>query len=148
MSEPGYRVVVTDQDNAEAERTIETGLAEYNREMAGYIDTRPLSAHVTDLTSGQILGGLVGRTSLGLFFIDLIFIPKELRGNRLGSEIMEAAEDEARKRGCTTAVLYTITFQAPGFYERQGYRVLGRIECPPPGQTRICMTKALLENRC
>ena len=32
MSETGYRVVVTDQDNVEAERTIETGLAEYNRE--------------------------------------------------------------------------------------------------------------------
>ena len=143
MSEPGYRVVVTDQDNAEAERTIETGLAEYNREMAGYVDTRPLSAYVKDAASGQIIGGLVGRTSLGLFFIDLIFLPNELRGNRLGSEIMEAAEDEARKRGCTSAVLYTITFQAPGFYERQGYRVLGRIECPPPGHTRICMTKAL-----
>ena len=143
MSEPGYRVVVSDQDNAEAERTIETGLAEYNREMAGYIDTRLLSAYVRDATSGQIIGGLVGRTSLGLFFIDLIFLPTELRGKRLGSEIMEAAEDEARKRGCTTAVLYTITFQAPGFYERQGYRVLGRIECPPPGHTRICMTKAL-----
>ena len=93
MSEPGYQVVVTDQDNVEAERTIETGLAEYNREMAGYMDTRPLSAYVTDAASGQILGGLVGRTSLGLFFIDLIFLPKELRGNRLGSEIMEAAED-------------------------------------------------------
>ena len=143
MSEPGYQVVVTDQDNAEAERTIETGLAEYNRGMAGYIDTRPLSAYVRDTASGQMIGGLVGRTSLGLFFIDLIFLPKELRGNRLGSEIMEAAEDEARKRGCTSAVLYTITFQAPGFYERQGYRVLGRIECPPPGHTRIFMTKAL-----
>ena len=143
MSETGYRVVVTDQDNVEAERTIETGLAEYNREMAGYMDTRPLSAYVTDAASGQILGGLVGRTSLGLFFIDLIFLPKELRGKRLGSEIIEAAEDEARKRGCTSAVLYTITFQAPGFYERQGYRVLGRIECPPLGHTRICMTNAL-----
>ena len=67
----------------------------------------------------------MGRTSLGLFFIDLIFLPKELRGKRLGSEIIEAAEDEARKRGCTSAVLYTITFQAPGFYERQGYRCSG-----------------------
>jgi hypothetical protein len=40
-------------------------------------------------------------------------------------------------------VLFTITFQAPGFYERCGYRVLGRIECPPPGHTRICMIKTL-----
>ena len=143
MSETGYRVVVTDQDNVEAERTIETGLAEYNREMAGYIDARQLSIHIKDSVSGQVVGGLSGWTSLGLFFIDRFFLPKELRGNGLGSKIMEAAEDEARKRGCTSAVLYTITFQAPGFYERQGYRVLGRIECPPLGHMRICMTKAL-----
>jgi len=39
--------------------------------------------------------------------------------------------------------LFTVTFQAPGFYERQGYQVLGRIECKPPGHTRICMTKKL-----
>src|SRR5207237_10477327 len=106
MREAGYQVVVTDQDKAEAERTIETGLAEYNREMAGYVDTRPLSAYVKDAASGQIIGGLVGRTSLGLFFIDLIFLPKELRRNRIGREIMAAAEEEVRTRGSTSAILY------------------------------------------
>jgi hypothetical protein len=53
------------------------------------------------------------------------------------------AEAEAKKRGCSTAVLYTITFQAPAFYERQGYQVLGHVECQPPGHTRLCMTKKL-----
>jgi hypothetical protein len=45
--------------------------------------------------------------------------------------------------GCTRAVLFTVIFQAPGFYERAGYEVLGRIECDPLGHTRICMTKKL-----
>lgn len=90
-----------------------------------------------------IVGGLIGRTSLGVFFIDLIFLPESLRGSGVGSEIMELAEAEARRRGCSTAVLFTITFQAPGFYERLGYQVLGRIECKPPGYARLCMTKAL-----
>ncbi|MEJ0066742.1 MAG: hypothetical protein WDM85_16100 [Caulobacteraceae bacterium] len=61
----------------------------------------------------------------------------------LGAEVMRKAEAEAVRRGCTAAVLYTITFQAPGFYARLGYRELGRIECDPPGQTRVCMTKRL-----
>src|SRR5947207_14333343 len=93
MSETGYRVVVTDQDNVEAERTIETGLAEYNREMAGYMDTRPLSAYVTDAASGQILGGLMGQTSLGLFLSDMIFLPKNLWGKRRGCIIIVPALD-------------------------------------------------------
>jgi GNAT superfamily N-acetyltransferase len=143
MSDTSYRLVVTDQEAPDAEHAIEAGLGEYNRQMAGYVDARNLSVHVIDPGSGQVVGGLSGRTSLGLLFIDLFFLPEALRGNRLGTEIIEAAEAEAKQRGCSTAVLYTITFQAPGFYERRGYRVLGRIECPPPGHTRICMTKTL-----
>jgi ribosomal protein S18 acetylase RimI-like enzyme len=56
---------------------------------------------------------------------------------------MDKAEEEARSRGCSAAVLYTITFQAPGFYERNGCQVLGRIEYLPPGHARLCMTKRL-----
>ena len=93
--------------------------------MAGYADARGLSVFVSDPETKKIIGGLLGRTSLGLFFIDLFFIPKTLRGNGIGTQVIECAEAEARSRGCSVAVLYTITFQAPAFYERQGYRVLG-----------------------
>ena len=80
---------------------------------------------------------------MGRFFVDLFFLPESLRKNRIGSRIIRKAEDEAKRRGCSRAVLFTVTFQAPGFYERQGYDVLGQIECDPPGHTRICMTKRL-----
>jgi len=30
------------------------------------------------------------------------------------------------------------TFQAPDFYERLGYRILGQIECRSRGHTRLC----------
>jgi hypothetical protein len=50
----------------------------------------------------------------------------------------------AAERGCVAAVLYTISFQAPGFYEKNGYRVLGTVACLPPGTSRIFMTKPLV----
>jgi len=56
---------------------------------------------------------------------------------------LRLAEDEARRRGCVSAVLYTISFQAPGFYEGQGYRIFGTVPCLPTGTSRIFMTKAL-----
>jgi hypothetical protein len=40
-------------------------------------------------------------------------------------------------------VLYTISFQAPGFYARHGWRVFGEISCEPPGTSRVFMTKTL-----
>ena len=57
--------------------------------------------------------------------------------------MLAAAEAEGTRRGCTAAVLYTISFQAPGFYERHGYRVFGTIDCAPPGTSRIFMSKNL-----
>jgi hypothetical protein len=40
-------------------------------------------------------------------------------------------------------VLYTISFQAPGFYAKRGYRAFGKIDCDPPGTSRIFMVKDL-----
>jgi predicted N-acetyltransferase YhbS len=98
---------------------------------------------VRDDKSSEIIGGLLGRSSLGLFFLDLFYLPKELRRSGLGSRIMGLAEDEARRRGCTAAFVYTVTFQAPDFYERHGYRRFGEIACPPDGATRIFLSKTL-----
>jgi GNAT superfamily N-acetyltransferase len=70
-------------------------------------------------------------------------LPKALRGGGLGSRILAMAEEEGRRRGCRAAVLYTISFQAPEFYKRHGWRVFGEIPCHPPGSSRIFMTKDL-----
>jgi GNAT superfamily N-acetyltransferase len=137
------RLTLTDAPDDQAQAVIRGGLTEYNTEEAGYRDSRPLGILVSDPETGEVIGGLLGRTSMGLLFVDLFFLPESLRKNRIGSRIIRKAEDEAKRRGCSRAVLFTVTFQAPGFYERQGYEVLGRIECDPPGHTRICMTKRL-----
>ena len=136
-------VTLTDAPDREAARAIESGLARYNAEQAGIADSRPLAVLVSDPVTLEVVGGLLGRTSLGVLFIDLFFLPDALRGHRLGSRILQVAEDEAHRRGCETAVLYTISFQAPEFYERHGYRRFGTIDCQPPGTSRIFLSKAL-----
>jgi GNAT superfamily N-acetyltransferase len=126
-----------------AETAIEGGLAAFNKEKFGRVDSRTLDILVRDDNSGAAVGGLLGRSSLGLFFLDLFYLPEELRGGGLGSRIMAQAEAEARRRGCTAAVVSTITFQAPEFYERHGYRRFGEVACPPDGATRIFLSKTL-----
>ena len=135
--------MLTDAPTPEAERTIGEGLAGFSAAQAGYRDSRKLAIVVTDTETGQVIGGLTGRTSYGLLFIDIFFLPDSLRGQGLGGRILRLAEDEARTRGCITAMLYTISFQAPGFYEKHGYRIFGSVECLPPGTSRIFMTKTL-----
>jgi GNAT superfamily N-acetyltransferase len=136
-------VTLSETRDPQAEAVVTGGLAAYNKETFGRIDTQTLDILVRDDKSSEIIGGLLGRSSLGLFFLDLFYLPKELRRSGLGSRIMGLAEDEARRRGCTAAFVYTVTFQAPEFYERHGYRRFGEIACPPDGATRIFLSKAL-----
>ena len=136
-------LTVTDAPGAEAAAVIEKGLGAYNRAQAGYWDSKPLAVVVSDAETRHVLGGLLGRTSLGLCFIDLVFLPDAVRGAGVGRSMMRQAEDEARRRGCRAVVLYTISFQAPGFYEKLGYRRFGEIACDPPGTSRIFFVKEL-----
>jgi hypothetical protein len=54
------------------------------------------------------------------------------------------SQPAARRRGCGAGVLYTISFQAPEFYKRIGWRVFGEILCDPPGTSGIlAKSKAL-----
>jgi GNAT superfamily N-acetyltransferase len=136
-------ITLTDAPSAAAQAAIGQGLNRYNVEKAGYSDSRPLAVLVSNADTTEVIGGLLGRTSLGVLFIDLVFLPDVLRGHRLGERIMAQAEEEAKRRGCRTSVLYTISFQAPGFYERLGYRVFGTIPCDPPGTSRLFFVKEL-----
>jgi GNAT superfamily N-acetyltransferase len=141
MNEP--ELVLTDSPDAEARHVIDVRLGDYNAGHAGYWDPRALAVLVRDPASGRCVGGMLGRTSLGLLFIDLVFLPEDLRGRMIGTRMLRMAEEEALRRGCRGAVLYTINFQAPGFYERHGWREFGRVPCDPPGTSRVFMTKEL-----
>ncbi len=110
---------------------------------AGFWDGRPLAILASDTQTEKVVGGLLGRTSLGLLAVERFFLPEDLRRDRLGSRILAMAEEEGRRRGWTRAVLSTLHFQAPGFYLKQGWEVAARIECAPPGHTRFYMTKKL-----
>src|SRR5262249_50160020 len=124
----------------DAERIIGDGLNAFNDATVGYADRVPLHVLVSDPDTGTIVGGITGRTSLGLMFIDLVYL-LEIRGRDIGARMMALAEEEARRRGCRAGVLYTINFQAPGFYKRLGWNVFGEIPCDPPGTSRIFLTK-------
>src|ERR1700730_3366865 len=136
-------ITLTDAPDDDERTVITDGLRAYNETQAGASDGRPLAILVRNPETKMVAGGLLGRTYLGLLTVERFFLPEDLRRNRLGSRILAMAEEEARRRGCTRAVLSTLHFQAPGFYLRQGWEVAARIECEPPGHTRFYMTKKL-----
>jgi GNAT superfamily N-acetyltransferase len=142
MSMP--HIVITDAPDAADLGVISNGLDQFNVDVSGIADRRPLAVLVQDPETRQTLGGVTGRTSLGLLFLDVFFLPEALRGSGIGSQVLQMAEAEGRRRGCRAAVLYTISFQAPEFYKKHGWREFGRIPCEPPGTSRVFLTKDLI----
>jgi hypothetical protein len=76
-------------------------------------------------------------------FIDLFYLPEHLRGAGIGSRIIRPCRGRGASARLYRRLCLHVTFQAPGFYERHGYRRFGEIACPPAGATRIFFSKAL-----
>lgn len=137
------RIDVSESITPEHLMSVEEGLNEFNDNMTGINDRKPLSIVIRSVASEKVLGGMLGRSSLGLLFIDLLYLPPELRSRGLGKELLRRFEEEGRKRGCVAAFLYTINFQAPDFYKKNGWEEFGKIDCLPDGTSRIFMKKTL-----
>ena len=105
----------------------------------------PLEIYVLDNT-GAVVGGLIGRThSIREWLeISILWVEEALRGQGLG-RLVQQAEQEAMARGCRYARLATSDFQAPGFYEKMGYTVYGKLDNCPPGTTNYYFNKTLVK---
>lgn len=124
-----------------ARRAILKGLRDYNRSKLGAVPAKDVA--VTLREGGEIVGGIVGQLWCGWLFIQLFWIDEAFRGAERGAELIGKLEDEARAFGATRAYVDTFSFQAPGFYQKQGYRVFGELENFPLGHSRFWLTKTL-----
>jgi GNAT superfamily N-acetyltransferase len=134
-------IELTDAPDPDDARRILQGLVELNRQFLGPNDLRRLA--VLARAESRLVGGLLGETSRGLLFVELLWVEIERRRHGLGSRLLAAAESEARRRGCHTAWLDTFDFQARPFYERHGYRQFGELGGLPGGHRRHFMSKRL-----
>jgi GNAT superfamily N-acetyltransferase len=135
--------IVVERDPEAAEATgaaVLSGLRAFNRRTLGDAGSDLVSVRGDD---GAIAGGAVGEVGLGYLFVRYLWIDESLRGRDLGAMVLKHLEDQARGLGAANAYVDTFSFQAPGFYDKQGYRAFGRLDDFPPGHSRFWMTKAL-----
>jgi hypothetical protein len=66
-------ITLTDSPDPDFENVLEAGLTEYNESKTHRRDWRALAVMVRDPDTNELAGGILGRTSLGLFFLDLFY---------------------------------------------------------------------------
>lgn len=88
------------------------------------------------------MAGLVAETFGNWLEIEYLFVKENLRGQGIGSQLLQRAESEAKKRNCRYAFVNTYQFQAPALLSKvwlQGSFYVERLS--------LYWTKTLLSKR-
>ena len=110
-------------ENTESQKAQEIGdlIRSYNRSKRETAESELLNIYVED-DSGELMAGLVGETFGNWLEIEYLFVKEDIRGQGIGSQRLQRAESEAKKRNCRFAFVNTYQFQAPAFYQKHGYK--------------------------
>ena len=122
---------------------LEDRIYEFNSSTTGIADGELLAFFVRERE--RIVAGICGNTWGGTCELRQFWVEESQRHRGLGTKLLQAAEQEARRRGCTQIVLMTFSFQAPAFYERQGFEVVATIDDHPHGYRNVLMRKRLAQ---
>ena len=76
-------------------------------------------------------------------YVDILWVHEDHRKNGIGTKLLLEAEKEAIRRGCHHVHLDTMSWQAPDFYRKHGYEVIGILPDIPAGNQKYLLMKAL-----
>jgi GNAT superfamily N-acetyltransferase len=124
---PTSKLKVTTVLSKKDRKKIADPLIAYNIERFGKGGHKKLAIRLRD-ESGEISGGLVGYTARDWLYVEMLFIPENMRGQGMAGRLLQMAEDEARSRGCIGAYIDTMNPQARRAYIRQGYAAVGELQ--------------------
>ena len=110
-------------ENIESQKSQVIGdlIRSYNRSKRETAESEPLNLYAED-DSGELMAGLVAETFGNGLEIEYLFVKEDLRGQGIGSQLLQQAESEAKKRNCRYVFVNTYQFQAPAFYQKHGYK--------------------------
>ncbi len=134
---------ITDDADARDIGEIYEMLKAYNLRHREASANVPLGIYLEDAQNKK-LAGLTGETFGNWLCIQFLFVRESCRGKGIGRKLLEAAEAEARQRGCKYAFVNTFSFQAPAFYKKHGYQEVFTLEEYPYTGKRHDYTKQLL----
>lgn len=121
---------------------VRRALVQFNEAHVGEDGHTPLNLMEYD-AEGNVIGGLLGGTYWGWLYVDILWVDEPYRRQGIGSKLLTQAEGEAVRRGCHHVHVDTMSWQAPLFYQKHGYRVIGILPDIPKGHQKYLLQKEL-----
>lgn len=95
-------------------------------------------------SDNEIIGGIRGTYNIsGWLSINALWVDKNYRNQGYATLLMQSIENEAEEKGCKNSYLNTISFQAPEFYMKLGYKKFAELENFHHEYNRIFLKKQL-----
>jgi ribosomal protein S18 acetylase RimI-like enzyme len=124
---------------------LEDRLYAHNGVAVGRDDGEGLGFVIED-DAGKMLGAAAGYTWAGISEIRQMWVDPACRGRGYGRDLLNAMVEEARRRGVSRIWVASYDFQAPGLYERAGFKRVAELDGWPEGHVNIILCKTLSED--
>lgn len=134
-------VRIDDEVSAADEGVVVRGLLSFNEKWLGPSNEQAVRFVARD--DHGVAGGLLGHTRWKWLYVAKLWVDERARGQGIGTQLLTAAEEVARDRGCIGAFLDTFEYQARPFYEKLGYELFGTLDGYPPGYRQFYLRKRL-----
>ena len=139
------KLKVVNEMSLEDSQTMSANLRDFNIEQSKGLSTKPETSINLTLKSeiGEVVGGIRSRAFYQSLTIDFLWIDERFRRMGYGKDLMLKVEGLAKEEGCISANTMTYSFQAPHFYEKLGYKIVGVFEEYPEGIKKYFLEKRL-----
>jgi ribosomal protein S18 acetylase RimI-like enzyme len=121
---------------------LEDKIYEHNSTKTNKDDGFLFSRIVRD-NNKDIIAGIAGWIWASICEITQLWVDEKVRKNGVGKMLLEAAEAEAKSKGCITILVRSYGFQAPHFYERYGYKIEHILNGFPEGHSYYFLAKKI-----
>jgi GNAT superfamily N-acetyltransferase len=121
---------------------IEGRLYEHNIRVTGRYDGQGLGFVIRD-ESRRMIGVAAGYTWAGISELRQMWVDEAYRGRGYGRALLNAFVIEASSRGVRRIWVASYDFQAPGMYEKAGFKRVAEFEGWPEGHMNVLLCKTL-----
>lgn len=136
------KIEVLDNPKQDLIDFLDKKIADFNWAHWEVSERTPLAVQIKN-DHGDIIAGAAGRSFGDWLLLNTLWVSDELRGQNIGSDILNEFEASGKKRGCTKCLLDTLNFQAMPFYEKHGYKTEWIQQGYPKTGCKYFMSKSL-----
>ena len=101
---------------------VRTALTAFNEKVLG---TKRKTALMTACMGDEVVGGISFKWYGESAILDVVVVEEKWQHQGIGKQLLDAVEKEFLRQGCRQICVGMEDFQAPAFYQKLGYKLVG-----------------------